>query len=162
MIIIRQTSLCRWIWFTNCSVFKKSFPYINLSVQFKVRLHVLNYSLKCSVLRAYNIGVIGKNVVVVMEFSFRLLDTCKQEFWELITNFTEDQLNVAFTNEGEFISFLQMMATAWTNEIEKTLEEKSTDTLEGTWLSIFTINFWPQTSLPQEQSQMPSSNFILW
>ena len=46
-----------------------------------------------------------------------------------ITNFTEDQLNVAFESEGAFIQFLQMMAMAWTNEIEKTLEEKRRLTL---------------------------------
>lgn len=41
-----------------------------------------------------------------------------------LTLFTEDQLNVAFTNEGEFIKFLQMMQQAWDNEIEKAYEEK--------------------------------------
>lgn len=41
-----------------------------------------------------------------------------------LTNFTEDQLNVAFESEAAFVQFLQMIAMAWTNEIEKTLEEK--------------------------------------
>lgn len=61
-----------------------------------------------------------------------LVQTCfigSDTIQKSITNFTEDQLNVAFTGEGEFISFLQMMATAWTNEIEKTLEEKRRLTL---------------------------------
>ena len=61
-----------------------------------------------------------------------LVQTCfigSDTIQKSITNFTEDQLNVAFSSEGEFISFLQMMATAWTNEIEKTLEEKRRLTL---------------------------------
>lgn len=41
-----------------------------------------------------------------------------------LTLFTEDQLNVAFMNEGEFNRFLQMINQAWTNEIEKAYEEK--------------------------------------
>lgn len=41
-----------------------------------------------------------------------------------LTLFTEDQLNVAFMNEGEFNKFLQMINQAWTNEIEKAYEEK--------------------------------------
>ena len=41
-----------------------------------------------------------------------------------ITNFTEDQLNVAFRGEDEFIQFLGMINMAWSNEIEKTLEEE--------------------------------------
>lgn len=41
-----------------------------------------------------------------------------------LTLFTEDQLNVAFRGETEFIQFLQMMDQAWNNEIEKAYEEK--------------------------------------
>ena len=41
-----------------------------------------------------------------------------------LTLFTEDQLNVAFENEGEFLRFLAMMDEAWNNEIEKAYEEK--------------------------------------
>lgn len=41
-----------------------------------------------------------------------------------LTLFTEDQLNVAFMNEGEFNKFLQMINQAWANEIEKAYEEK--------------------------------------
>lgn len=41
-----------------------------------------------------------------------------------LTLFTEDQLNVAFRNEGEFLKFLGMMDSAWSNEIEKAYEEK--------------------------------------
>lgn len=46
-----------------------------------------------------------------------------------ITNFTEDQLNVAFRGEAEFIQFLGMINQAWYNEIEKTMEEKRRLTL---------------------------------
>ena len=41
-----------------------------------------------------------------------------------LTLFTEDQLNVAFENEGEFLKFLTMIDEAWANEIEKAYEEK--------------------------------------
>ena len=41
-----------------------------------------------------------------------------------LTLFTEDQLNVAFRSEEEFLRFLAMMDEAWSNEIEKAYEEK--------------------------------------
>ena len=39
-----------------------------------------------------------------------------------ITNFTQSQLNVAFSSEGEFVQFLGMIATEFENELEKTFE----------------------------------------
>lgn len=39
-----------------------------------------------------------------------------------ITNFTQAQLNVAFTNESEFVAFLGLIATEFENELEKTFE----------------------------------------
>ena len=39
-----------------------------------------------------------------------------------ITNFTQSQLNVAFSSEGEFVQFLGMIATQFENELQKTFE----------------------------------------
>lgn len=39
-----------------------------------------------------------------------------------LTNLTQDQLNVAFKSEEDFVSFLGMLATAFENELEKTFE----------------------------------------
>lgn len=41
-----------------------------------------------------------------------------------LTQFTQSQLNVAFRSEEEFISFLGMVMTQFTNEIEKTQEDE--------------------------------------
>lgn len=39
-----------------------------------------------------------------------------------ITNFTQDQLNVAFSSEANFVAFLGMVAQAFENELEKDFE----------------------------------------
>ena len=46
-----------------------------------------------------------------------------------LTQFTQSQLQVAFRDESEFISFLGMVMTQFTNEIEKTQEDERRATL---------------------------------
>lgn len=46
-----------------------------------------------------------------------------------LTQFTQSQLQVAFCDESEFISFLGMVMTQFTNEIEKTQEDERRATL---------------------------------
>lgn len=46
-----------------------------------------------------------------------------------ITNFTQSQLNVAFTSESEFVAFLGLIATEFENELEKTFETEKRGTV---------------------------------
>jgi hypothetical protein len=46
-----------------------------------------------------------------------------------ITNFTQSQLNVAFSSEAEFVAFLGLIATEFENELEKTFETEKRGTV---------------------------------
>ena len=46
-----------------------------------------------------------------------------------ITNFTQSQLNVAFSSEDEFVQFLGMISTEFENELEKTFETEKRGTV---------------------------------
>lgn len=46
-----------------------------------------------------------------------------------ITNFTQSQLNVAFSSESEFVAFLGLIATEFENELEKTFETEKRGTV---------------------------------
>lgn len=49
-----------------------------------------------------------------------------------ITNFTQSQLNVAFSSESEFVAFLGLIATEFENELEKTFESEKRGTVLNT------------------------------
>lgn len=59
-----------------------------------------------------------QNLPEVVETCFVGVNTIQKS----LTNLTQDQLNVAFSDEGEFVRFLNMIAEAFRNEIEKTNE----------------------------------------
>ncbi len=59
-----------------------------------------------------------QNLPEVVETCFVGTNTIQKS----LTNLTQDQLNVAFSDEGEFVRFLNMIAEAFRNEIEKTNE----------------------------------------
>lgn len=59
-----------------------------------------------------------QNLPEVVETCFVGVNTIQKS----LTNLTQDQLNVAFSDENEFVRFLNMIAEAFRNEIEKTNE----------------------------------------
>lgn len=66
-----------------------------------------------------------QNLPEVVETCFVGVNTIQKS----LTNLTQDQLNVAFSDEGEFVRFLNMIAEAFRNEIEKTNETMKRVTL---------------------------------
>lgn len=60
--------------------------------------------------------VINKPEVIELVF------TTTKVIEKSITNFTKDQLNVAFSSEANFVAFLGMIATSFENELEKDFE----------------------------------------
>lgn len=48
-----------------------------------------------------------------------------------MTLFNQDQLNVAFQDEGEFLQYVAMIRTAWRNKLEKAFEEARRVTLNN-------------------------------